>query len=164
MPRSLTGSIRYCITLVALCVLGASCSSSPTQPSLASSKAGISHAYSVLFDLSNPAVTPKVAVVQDGSSIQGAMEKELSSPLAKSASGAKVDSIKLLDQSSCKSEILSYPCAEVSYEIILPSMSTGNLTGLKGFAIYSSGKWLVSKKTICALFYLAANDTTLPGC
>ncbi len=163
--RSVSPKLSIFGVILGISVLLTACSSSSTAlPNAKTSQADISHAYSVLFDLSNPSVAPKIAVVQDGSSIKSSMAKELSSPLAKEASGATVNKVKILSASQCKAELLPNPCASVSYTITLPSLPTGNMTGLKGYAVYQSGKWLVSKQTICGLFSLASNGITLSGC
>ena len=167
--RRFRGAISVGTMAAIVISVTAACSSSPsssatTAPNASASKAEISKSYQTLFNMSDKSVAPKVAVVQDGKSLQSAFSAELSSPLAAEASGAKVDSVQILSSVGCKAEFLPSPCASVSYEIVLPAMSTGNLTGLKGFAVYQGGKWLVSKQTICALFTLASNNVAPKGC
>ena len=59
------------------------------------------------------------------------------------------------------------PCAHVNYDIHGPG-GTAILPGNNGYAVYTNGKWLVAKTTICTLlglFYTASGKTgTPPGC
>ena len=91
-----------------------------TLPSPAASKAAIKHAYTVLFDLANPALAPKIAVIQDGSVLESAMKTALKSALAKSAAGATVSKVTIEHGTACKNELLPSPCATVSYDILEP--------------------------------------------
>jgi hypothetical protein len=121
-----------------------------TLPVAAVSKADIEHAYTTLFDLANPAIPPKLAVVQDGSSLQGAFTKAIKSPLATEAAGASVSSIKLEQGAACSKAFLPSPCAAVVYDVLGPNQKPV-LTGSSGGAVYLSNQWLVSKNTICTL-------------
>jgi len=134
-----------------------------TLPPLATSTAEIKHAYAVLFDLANPAVTPKLAVVQDGAALKAAFIAALKSPLAKSAAGATVSKVTIQHGVSCKNEFLPSPCALVTYTIFGPTHSV-LLTSTGGLAIYQNPQWLVAKVTICTLLALENGGATPPGC
>jgi hypothetical protein len=134
-----------------------------STPSPAMSKADIKKAYMTLFDLANPSIAPKLAVVQDGQALKATMTKELHSALAKKAGGAKVQSIKLRSGSACQTEALPSPCALVTYTIVSPT-NKPLLASAKGFAVYVSSKWLVSKSTICTLLQLANGNKPPAGC
>jgi hypothetical protein len=134
-----------------------------TLPPLSVSRADIQHAYMTLFDLANPAVTPKLAVVQDGSALKAAFTTALTSPLAKLAGGARVDSVKIEHGSACQAETLPSPCASVVYDILSPS-HTVLLRHSGGLALYVKGKWLVAKVTICTLLELDNGGKVPPGC
>jgi hypothetical protein len=170
------------VALVALVAIGAAaCGSTPSgkspstststststttvaQPSKDASQADIKGDFSTLFDLSNPAVTPKLAVIQDGSSIRLALTKELTSSLAKQAKGAIVSSIKIETGSSCRAESLASPCALVTYSIVSPS-GAKLLPNAEGYAVYLPPKWYVSKDTICTLLTFANGNKTPAGC
>lgn len=134
-----------------------------TLPSLATSKADVAKAYSVLFDLANPAIAPKLAVVQDGAELKSAFTTALKSPLAKSAAGASVSKVTIEQGSSCKNEILPSPCAKVVYDILSPGGKV-LLPNAAGLAIYQKARWLVARVTICTLLELESPGTTPPGC
>jgi hypothetical protein len=134
-----------------------------TLPSPAASKAAIRHAYTVLFDLANPALSPKIAVIQDGSVLESAMKTALKSALAKSAAGATVSEITIEHGTACKNAFLPSPCATVSYDILSPT-KTAVLSGAAGVAVYQHGRWLVGKTTICTLLELENSGTVPPGC
>lgn len=134
-----------------------------TLPSVAKSTAEIKSAYAVLFDLNNPAVAPKLAVVQDGSALKAAFTAALKSPLAKTAGGATVSKITIEHGSACKNEFLPSPCAEVVYSILSPT-HTVLLPNSHGFAVYEHATWLVAKGTICALLELENSGAVPPGC
>lgn len=179
--RSGPGATRFVVAGLALALggsfLGAcgSSSSAPgsatattsspatTAPSPAATKVAIEHAYSVLFDLADPAVAPKLAVVQGGTALGATFAAALHTSLAKKAAGAKVTSIKTLDRTGCSNEALPSPCAEVTYSILGPNGAV-LLANSKGFALYSSGTWRVAKVTICTLLALAAGGKTPSGC
>jgi hypothetical protein len=77
--------------------------------------------------------------------------------------GALVESITLYFAGTpCSNELLSPPCGKVSYEI-LGVKHTPLLAASIGWAIYSGGRWLVAKATICGLLSLASK-TPLAGC
>jgi hypothetical protein len=136
---------------------------STTLPSLAASKADVAKAYSVLFDLANPAIAPKLAVVQDGPALRAAFTTALKSPLAKTASGASVSKVTIGQASTCKNEFLPTPCAKVVYDILSPGGKV-LLPNAAGLAIYQNGRWLVARVTICTLLELENAGTVPPGC
>jgi hypothetical protein len=131
-------------------------------PSPSQSDADIKNAYKILFDLANPAVAPKLAVVQSGQALQAAFTKALQSPLAKLAGGATVTSISLQTGSSCVKQSLPSPCAAVVYNIVSPKGSVLE-SKLNGLALFSGGHWLVGKLTICGLLSLESGSTPA-GC
>lgn len=146
---------------VALAACGSSGSSNPgpTSSTQATSGAGavaaVTAVYGTLFDLANPAVDPKVAAVQDGGSLRAALTTELSSPLAKEATGATVTSVQVDSASTCGDQGLPSTCAGVSYDILGTTGKPLFPTASKGYAVYVGGKWLVAKETICGLLSLA---------
>ncbi len=152
------------IVVSAAALLAACSSSTPAMPSASASKADIAHAYQTLFNMQDKAVGTKLAVIQNGSTLKNAITAALASPMAGEAAGATVNSVSILSDSGCKAEYLPSPCAAVGYSILLPSVSTGNLTGLKGFAVYENGRWVVSRSTICSLLTLENNNNAPQGC
>jgi hypothetical protein len=132
-------------------------------PSAAVSKSDIEQSYTTLFDLSNPAVTPKLGVVQDGSALRAAFTAAIHSALAKEAGGATVLSVKVEQGAACTSEALPSPCAIVVYNIFSPSKAV-LLSGSKGSAVWENGHWLVAKTTICSLLTLESAGKTPVGC
>lgn len=141
--------------LVALLVLLASllgaCGGGSGAPSFdrKAAPAHIQHAYGVLFDFSNPSVEAKVAVIEDGERLRGALRQALSSPLAALAKGAKVTKTTLLSASACKDAAVPSPCARVRYDL-LGAKGSVLFSGSSGYAVYD-GKWLVAHATICGL-------------
>jgi len=136
----------------------------PVQlPSLGASTTQIKHAYSTLFDLSNPAVTPKLGVVQDGTTLKAAFTAAIHSALAKEAGGAKVLSVKVEQGPACTNDVLPSPCAAVVYDILSPTRQVV-LSGSAGSAVYENGHWLVAKTTICSLLTLDNGGKTPAGC
>jgi hypothetical protein len=161
------------LALLALALLLGACSSSPapssagtssTQPtSGAAATVDVQQAYETLFDLASPALAPKIAVVQDGSTLQASIAKELKSPLAKLAGGASVAHVEVQSASACTSDSLPSPCAALDYSILSPAHKP-LLAASKGFAVYVSGKWLVAKITICSLLSIASGGSVPAGC
>lgn len=158
-------------TLIGAALSACSSSSTPptttttttTLPSVAASTTAIKHAYAVLFDLSDPAVAPKLAVVQDGSAIKSAMTSALKTGLAKEATGATTSKVLIEHGASCTNEILSSPCAKVTFDILGPQ-GKALLSNDTGFAVYKDRNWFVAKNTICALLDLSDGGASLPGC
>jgi hypothetical protein len=148
----------------------AACSSSGTPattttsiPSPSASAAAIRHAYAVLFDLADPALSPKLAVVQGGSALESAMKAALKSALAKTAAGATLSKVVIEHGSACKDEFLPSPCAKVTYDILSPTKAVV-LRNAGGLALYQHGHWLVGKTTICTLLELENSGTVPRGC
>ena len=162
--RRTAGLLVAAVLVLTLAACGTSATTTTTTlPSLGASTAAIKHAYAVLFDLANSAVSPKLAVVQDGAVLQSAMKTALKSALAKSAAGATVQSIDIEHGSACKDEFLPSPCAKVVYDILSPTKAVV-LHGATGLALYQHGHWLVGKTTICTLLELADSGSVPPGC
>jgi hypothetical protein len=148
---------------------GSSGSSTPTTVKInpATAKADISTAYDTLFNLSNPSVQGKVVVIQNGNSVRPALQQALSSSEASAAKGSKIDSVKVLTSAQCTKASLPAQCAKVVYDI-LGAGNSAILPNNNGYAVFTDGKWLVAKATICTLlglFYSAEGKTgSPPGC
>ena len=153
---------------LALVLLLAACGASTPKIDAASARAGIDHAYRTLFDFTSKDVAPKVAVIEHGASLRGALTQALDSPLASAAAGARVDSVTLLGDSVCSRVPLGTPCAKVVYDLLGPSGAALFPSASTGYAVLAGGKWLVAKTTICSLlglFYSASGRSgTPPGC
>jgi hypothetical protein len=108
-----------------------------------------------LFDLADPAVAPKLLVVQDGSALKAAFTAAIHSALAAEAGGAKVLAVTIEQGSSCTNLALPSPCATVTYDILSPTHAVV-LANSKGGAVYIDSHWLVAKATICSLLTLEA--------
>ncbi len=154
--------LLFALTLGA-CGSSVTATTTTTLPSPAASRTAIEHAYAVLFDLANPALAPKLAVVQDGSALKSAMKTALKSALAKSAAGATVSNIVIEQGSACRDELLPSPCAKVTYNVLSPTKAPV-LRGAVGAALYQHEHWLVGKTTICTLLELASSGSVPPGC
>jgi hypothetical protein len=143
--------------VLAACGSGGGGSTATTQPtSGAGATNAIRQSYETLFDLANPSIAPKVASVQNGAALRSAIATELSTSLAKLAGGATVSQVTVATATKCGTEGLASPCASVEYQILstkgkplLPSSSLG-------WAVYSSGRWVVAQETICGLLSLAS--------
>lgn len=138
-------------------------SSSTTVPAKGSADADIAQAYKTLFDLASPAITPKLAVVQDGSALRAAFTAAIKSPLAKEAGGARVLSVTIEPNATCSARSLPPPCADVIYDVVSPGKQT-LLANQKGAAISSGGHWLVAKQTICTLLAFTNGGAPPSGC
>ena len=127
----------------------------------------IAQAFSTLFDLADSSVQSKIAVIQDGASLEAALTEALASPLATSATGATVTDVVLLDDPTCQAHSLPSPCARVTYSV-LGNGGAVLLAGQTGYAVSIDGHWLVAKMTICnllGLFYNAEGKSgSPPGC
>jgi hypothetical protein len=138
-----------------------------TNETASTPTAQITQAYNTLFDFADPSVADKVAVIQDGASIEAGLSQALSSSLATSATGAKVNNISFLDTSGCTQAMLPSPCASVTYDILGQS-GTAILPNNQGYAVSINGSWLVATNTVCGLlglFYQAEGKTgNPPGC
>jgi len=155
----------------ALTLAACSSSSSPTTttqaPNPATAPAQIAQTYETLFNFTNKSVAGKIAVIQDGASVQTALKQALASPLSNGTAGARIDSTTLLTSSQCKASKVTSPCASVVYDL-LTTTGTAELSAQKGYAVYVGGTWLVAKATICVLldlFYNASGQSgSPPGC
>jgi hypothetical protein len=168
------------VAVMAGLILGAAaCSSSPSTTATtkattttvaidpATAQADISTSYETLFNLANPSLAGKLVVIQNGSSITAALQQALSSSEASASQGAKIDSVNILTASQCAKQSLPGQCAHVVYDI-LGTGGTAILPNNNGYAVFTDGKWLVAKVTICTLlglFYSAEGKTgSPPGC
>lgn len=145
--RSPTAGLLVLVLLLA--ALLAACGNGSSSFDKKAAPAQIQHAYAVLFNFSNPSVEDKVAVIQDGARLRGAIREALASPLAALAKGAKVTGVKLLEASACKDAGVPSPCARVGYDL-LGAKGSALFKGASGYAVYE-GKWLVARTTICGL-------------
>lgn len=154
--------------VLGLAVVLASCATSTSTMNPATAKTQIGHAYSTLFNFSNKNVSAKVSLIQNGSSVERALSEALSSSLAKSATGARVDAVQLLGASDCSQDALPAPCARVTYDLLGAGGAPLFTTPSSGYAVYLGGRWLVAKSTICSLlglFYSASGRSgSPPGC
>jgi len=82
----------------------------------ATAQADISTVYNTLFNLANPALAGKVAVIQDGAGISTALQQALSSSEASASQGSKIDSINILTAAQCATKSLPPQCAHVVYD------------------------------------------------
>ncbi len=173
-PRVVAVAVMAGLTLGA-----AACSSSPSTTATtkattttvaidpATAQADISTSFETLFNLANPSLAGKLAVIQNGQSITAALQQALSSSEASASQGAKIDSVNVLTASQCTAQSLGSQCAKVVYDI-LGTGGTAILPNNNGYAVFTDGKWLVAKVTICTLlglFYSAEGKTgSPPGC
>jgi hypothetical protein len=172
--RQRTMRIASVVAIAAIALGATACSSSPKAATTttvainpATAKADISTSYDTLFNLSNPAVGGKIAVIQNGASIKPALQQALSSSEASAAKGSKIDSVTILTAKQCTKASLPSQCAHVVYDI-LGAGNSAILPMNNGYAVFTDGKWLVAKATICTLlglFYSAEGKTGSPkGC
>jgi hypothetical protein len=155
------------VPVLAIAMLAASCSSGTATPTAAVAKPEITSVYDSFFNLANKSVGPKLAAIQDGSTLKTSVTQALASPLAGSVSGARVDSVKIVSDSTCTTKTVPTPCASVSYDLLAAGGSPV-LSGQTGYATYATGKWLVAKATVCGLietlYSVEGNSGTPPGC
>jgi hypothetical protein len=169
VARHLRSGAAALSLVTALAACGSSGPSAPgttgtTEPASGQGAvAAVTAAYSTLFDLANPAVDPKVAVVQDGGSLRSTLSAELHSSLAKLAKGATVTAVQVQSASDCAGQGLPSVCATVDYNILSAAGKPLFPAASKGYAVYSGGKWLVAKETICGLLSLAGSGAPA-GC
>ncbi len=174
-PAGLRVSVASAVfTLVgALTLLLAACGSSNTSSSTTTTPTTalnqttatqqVTSAYATLFNLANPTVDSKVAVIQNGNSLKTGLSKELNSQLAKMATGATVSAVTFPTASQCQAAGLPHPCAKVTYSI-LGTNGSALIANNTGYAVYENGKWVVAKVTICSLLTLGNNNVPLQGC
>lgn len=121
----------------------------------------ITQAYQSFLDSSTPAAQ-RIALVQNGSTIQDALTQAGQSPLVQELGGAHVSDVILLDTATCAQDGLPSPCAQVAFDIL--STSGGALLpGQQGFAVQVNGTWLVAMTTVCGLLQNVIPGTP-PGC
>lgn len=160
--------------LLAVAMTAAACSSSNSASTTttkavdtAAAPGLIATAYGTLFNFSDKSVASKVAVIQNGASVESSLSDALNSSLSSATTGSKIDSTTVLTGSACTSQHLTSPCAKVTYDL-LGANGSAVLGGQTGYAVYSNGNWLVAKITICALlglFYSAEGKSgSPPGC
>ncbi|MCL5886015.1 MAG: hypothetical protein M1280_03105 [Actinobacteria bacterium] len=156
------------LTLITLLLTACGTSKVPAvkAPSAAVTRKEVNAAYQSFFNLHNPSLSAKLNVIQDGAKLHSAISTAMSSSLAKDAGGARVSTITPYTKSQCANAALIYPCAKVGYSILSPTGSV--LTSGAGYAVYSNGKWLVAKATVCGLLSLfeeyAGSKTPIAGC
>jgi len=150
------------LPVLAVAMLATSCSSGPSLPPAAMAKSQITKAYDDFFKLAFKNVRVKMAATQNGPTLLNPV-----SPLAGGVSGARVDSVKIVSDTTCTQKDVPTPCASVSFDL-LRSKDSPVLSGLTGYATYSTGKWLVAKATVCGLvetlYSVEGNSRTPPGC
>ena len=166
------------VAALAAIALGATaCSSGTTAATTttvtvnaATAPADIAQVYDTLFHFTSGTLASKEAVIQDGPSLKASLNEALTSNLASSAAGTKINSTNLLTATQCghlSPKALPYPCAHVNYDINGTS-GAAILPGNNGYAVFVNGHWLVAKTTICVLlglFYTASGKSgTPPGC
>jgi hypothetical protein len=177
--RRRTPRVAAVAAMAGLVLGAAACSSTPSTTATtkattttvaidpATAQADISTAYNTLFNLANPALAGKIAVIQNGSSISTALQQALSSSEASASQGSKIDSVNVLTAAQCSAQHLPAQCAHVVYDI-LGTGGTAILPMNNGYAVFANGQWLVAKVTICTLlglFYSAEGKTgSPPGC
>jgi hypothetical protein len=166
--------IASVVAMAAISLGAAACSSTPkaaTTTTVAinptTAKADIATAYDTLFNLANPSLQGKLVVIQNGNSVKPALQQALSSSEASASKGSKIDSVTVLSAKQCAKASLPAQCAHVVYDI-LGTGNTAILPNNNGYAVFTDGKWLVAKATICTLlglFYSAEGKTgSPPGC
>jgi hypothetical protein len=172
-PRFVAAAVMATMALgAAACSSGTTAATTttgvPVNP--ATAPADIAAAYNTLFHFTTGTLASKIALVQDGPKLSAALNGAKTSSEASAAAGTKVNSTNLLTASQCQHvtpTALPYPCAHLNYDILGPS-GAAILPGNNGYAVYSNGKWLVAKTTICTLLGLlqtASGKTgSPPGC
>jgi hypothetical protein len=146
------------VVLAALVLLAAACSSGTSSPNAAAAPGLIGQAFQTVFSFTNKSVPVKLQAIEDGQSIKSSFTTAINSALATNTSGAKIDSVNLVSDSTCSSQKVTAPCAKVAYELLTPAGQT-EFVPPPGYASYVNSKWLVSKKTVCYLLtlFLAAS-------
>jgi hypothetical protein len=122
----------------------------------------ITQAYQTFFDPSTSSAQ-KIAVVQNGSTIEEALNQAGMSPLAKEAAGVRVSDVILLDSATCAADNLPSPCAQVAFDILSTSGGT-LLSGQEGFAVSIDGTWLIALSTVCGIMQPLFSPGPPPGC
>jgi len=159
--------LRLSVMTIALALVLVACGGSskpaaPTSPPTTdpvAAKAAITSAWIQLFDATKPAAV-RLSGVQDGAALGPVL-----AGFAKLASNtsATVSNVDLLVDPDCSSNLVSSPCAKVTYSILINGASSA-LTGSTGFGVLINGHWLVSKSTFCTLAGLANNGKQPAEC
>jgi hypothetical protein len=141
---------------------GSSKPAAPTSPPTtdpAAAKAAISSAWIQLFN-SKLTSDQRLAGVEDGANLSTVLASFAS--LASNTS-ATVSTVDLLVDPDCSSELVTSPCAKVTYSILINNAASP-VTNATGFAVLVNGHWVVSKATFCALAALAPNAKPSAAC
>ena len=150
-----------------MAVLAAACGSSGSGVDAKTAPAAILKSYKAFFDMKAKNIPAMVANIQDGASLKAAVTQAADSSLSGSAQGSSITKTTILSDAACAKVSVPTPCAKVTYSI-LGQGGSALLGGETGYAVYSNGKWLVAKPTVCSLlglFYEATGKTGSPqGC
>jgi hypothetical protein len=125
-------------------------SPSPTVDTVAADKAAVTATWEGFFDGSAP-VDSHIALLEDGAKFRPELTAQAKDP-TNAPLRAKVTDV-----------VVSGTSATVTYDLT----SKGGvvlLGGSTGEAVKVGGKWLVSKKTYCALVTLQDSSVAHPGC
>lgn len=142
---------------------GCSSGSSSTSTTLdrAAATTSIIDTVNAVFHGASGTAASKVALVQQGRSIEGALNSYFSLPTTK-ASTARVSQVDLLDPPECGHEDLPWPCARVTDDILLSGKPS--LSGEKTYLVETGGRWKVAEVTMCGLMALRSGGETPLGC
>lgn len=149
------------VVLVAVLTLGAcggagssgagsstSASSSTVNPARAASE--VTTGWEAFFDGHPGGAKAKAALLEDGKSLEETLARNLTNPSL--ATAAKVESVTVLDPGECRAAgVGTSVCAKVNFIEVGPGAQPMNPNVLSGYAVYSGGRWLVSRATFCAL-------------
>jgi len=126
----------------------ASAAAASSPAAMTATEATIAANWTAFFNPKEP-VAKRVALLEDGSTLQPAVQALASSPTA-ATSSAKVVAVSVLSASTAK----------VTYDILL----SGNpvLSNQSGSAVLQDGTWKVSTASFCGLLTLQG-DTSLPA-
>jgi len=161
------GSGSLAVLTLAVMITASACGSGTSHVDLSGAHTGVRHSYSVFFNLASGRASKIQTVVQDGPSLQTALEQAVDSSLSRVATGARVDKVTVFSGLRCTAQHLSSPCAAVTYAVLGPGTAP-LYSGQQGYAVYQEGTWLVSKSTVCAfltlLYKAQARAGSPPGC
>jgi hypothetical protein len=114
-------------------------------------KTAITNAIMLFFDMTNPDIDAKVAVLENGEKYRTMISDTLKDPVGSTLS-TKVTAVDLLADSACPGAGVASPCAKVTHDLY-----TGDLPALLNrvsYAIKVGGKWVVAAKSWCDLVKL----------
>jgi hypothetical protein len=157
--RTVAALSLACAVALASCSSGSAATSTTLDRSRAITS--ITDTVKEVFDGATGTPATKIVLVQQGSTIAGALAAYFSSPATR-ASTARVSQVAILDPSQCASEELSWPCARVTNDILLSGKPS--LSGEKTYVVEVNGRWKVAKVTMCGLIALRESGQTPPGC